>query len=542
MNIAQDMTINAFKLGIAILLVIYASAFRQFQSRHAFSSRRVLQAADCNALEYMLQPEYKRAENENALYNAGLLILQSTNRREEQRALKFFEAALEFNPMRDGTNFNIALIKDNAGEYAEAIDFYERTIRVSKNPQILTAAYNNLVGLFMRLGMLEEAAKACNAAIELNPKDDNAWSNLGIIMREEQKDDLSRTCFEHALEVSEGTNVVALNNLGTLYQKEGDIDRAEEYFKKACTLDPRDESSLYSLACLLKDKGKTRSAILLLEELINLNPNHSQAPFLLDSLIGATPKIAPSNYIADLFDHYSRNGYEQHMLEVLRYQVPSLIADAISRGIQSLPACQSVLDRLYRGNVVDLGVGTGLCSREIVARGLCGAANFTGCDLSSSMVVQAQELVNIEGKPLFTSVIVADCASYLTTVESDSCDLVVAGDVIVYIGDVAELFSQVSRVLKKGNNAGLFAFTVEAREDSGPMENIDNDNLNINEDYVLHKDLRYAHRKEYVNRALETNGMRILDCERAVLRYQDNVPVYGYLYLVAGSQLDFIVV
>ena len=532
---------KAIVFGFAVSLVTYSSAFRQLHQRHALFNRRELRSVDSNALEYMLQPEYKRAENENALYNAGLLILQSTNRREEQRALKFFEAALEFNPMRDGTNFNIALIKDNMGEYADAIDFYERTIRVSKNPQILTAAYNNLVGLFMRLGMLEEAAKACNAAIELNPSDDNAWSNLGIIMREEQKEDLSRTCFEHALEVSQGTNVVALNNLGTLYQREGDIDRAEQYFKKACTLDPRDESSLYSLACLLKDKGKSRSAILLLEELINLNPNHSQAPFLLDSLIGATPRSAPSNYIADLFDHYSRNGYEQHMLEVLRYQVPSLIADAITQGIQSLPAHQDVLDRLNCGSVIDLGVGTGLCSKEIVNRGMCVTANFTGCDLSSSMAVQAQELL-VGDKPLFSNVIVADCASYLTTVESDFCDLVVAGDVIVYIGDIAELFSQVSRVLRKGNAAGLFAFTVEAREDNSPQENFDNENLNVNEDYVLHKDLRYAHRKEYVNRVLDTNGMKILYCERAVLRYQDNLPVYGYVYLAAGSSLDYIVV
>ena len=44
----------------------------------------------------MLKPEYVRSENENALYNAGLLILQSTNRIEESKALAFFEAAIQF--------------------------------------------------------------------------------------------------------------------------------------------------------------------------------------------------------------------------------------------------------------------------------------------------------------------------------------------------------------------------------------------------------------------------------------------------------------
>ena len=523
---------RSFFLCIGLLQFACIAAFRPRLN----INQRNFQAADSNALDYMLQPEYKRPENENALYNAGLLILQSSNRRDEERALRFFEAALEFNPMRDGTNFNIALIKDNMGEYADAINFYERTIRVSKNPQILSAAYNNLVGLLMRLGMLDEAAKACNSAIEINPKDDNAWSNLGIIMREEQKEDLSRTCFEHALEVSGGVNVIALNNLGAIYQKEGYIEQAEQYFKKACTLDPSDESSLYSLVCILKDQGKLRSAILLLEELVNLNPNHSQAPFLLDSLIGATPKIAPANYIADLFDHYSRNGYEYHMLEVLQYRVPSLITDAIKRGVQSLSTPQKVLERLDRGNVIDLGVGTGLCSKEIVSAGLCKEANFTGCDLSSSMVVTAQEL-SIEGRQLFSNVVVADCVSYLSTIESESIDLALAGDVVVYIGDISELFSEISRVLRKGSDMGLFAFTVEARESNYPQQMIENENLNINEDYVLHKDLRYAHRKEYIDRALGAKELKVLLCKRAIIRYQDSTPVIGYVYLVARSSL-----
>ena len=51
---------------------------------------------DSSALDYMLKPEYVRSENENALYNAGLLILQSTNRIEESKALAFFEAAIQF--------------------------------------------------------------------------------------------------------------------------------------------------------------------------------------------------------------------------------------------------------------------------------------------------------------------------------------------------------------------------------------------------------------------------------------------------------------
>jgi predicted TPR repeat methyltransferase len=478
----------------------------------------------------MLKPEYLRPENENALYNAGLLILQSSNRREEARALKFFEAAIEFNPMRDGTNFNIALIRDNMGDYAEAINYYERTIKVSKNTQIVSAAYTNLVGLYIRLEMLDEAAKACQRAIETNPKDASAWSNLGVIMRQEQNEDLSKTCFEHALQVSDGIDVVALSNLGSIFQRDGDLDKAEEYFKKVCNLDPSDDSSLYSLACVMRDKGRMPTAILLLQECINLNPNHSQAPFLLDALLGATPKIAPPNYVADLFDHYARSGYENHMVSTLQYKVPSLLNDAVLKAVKLMPENADLASRLCQGRVVDLGVGTGLCSKQLKSSGLCGDATFTGCDLSQSMVSAALQK-EIRGVPLFREVAVGDCCAYLSTLDSDSVDLIVAGDVMVYIGDVGNIFTQVKRVLNKSSvdSRGLFAFTVEARKQGEVLEKIDNADLNINEDYVLHKDMRYAHSKAYLHRVAEASGMKVLVCDEELLRLQDARPVRGYV-------------
>lgn len=454
----------------------------------------------------MLRPEFLREENENALFNAGLLVLQCTNRRSEKHALRFFEGAHSLNPLRDGTCFNIALIKDNLGDTADAIDFYERTIKLTRNSQISVASYNNLIGLLMRMRLLEDAAAVCTRAIEAHPKDGNAWTSLGVLMRDEGREELSVQCFEHALLLADGVNAVALNNLGALALKRGDAVAAEQLFSRACGADPFDDSSLYSLACIFRDKGRIHEAVMMLEECVKLNPSHSQAPFLLAAITSVSPPQAPANYISDLFDHYCAS-YENHMLTTLRYEVPTLLCSSISKAVQALPFKAEVAARLSSGVVVDLGVGTGLCTRQLKSSGICQDASFIGCDLSEVMVADAWK------QGLYSELAVADCAAFLGTLEKDSSDLVVAGDVLVYIGDVGHLFVEVCRVIA---DTGLFAFTVEALEGDS------------SQNYVLHKDLRYAHSLAYIERCAASASLKVLCVDEVVLRSQDDSSVKGF--------------
>ena len=441
--------------------------------------------------------------------------------------------------MRDGSNFNIALIKENQGEYADAINFYERTISVTKNSQIKSAAYNNLIGLLMRMELIDEAGKVCQRALEANPKDDNAWSSLGVIFLQEKKEALSRECFEHALEVSDGMNAVALNNLGTFELNAGNIDAAEDYFKRAMNVDPYDESSLFTLACILKDKKKYSAAAILLRELLELNPEHSQAPFLLSLMLGDTPDCAPASYVADLFDHYCTNGYDAHMLDSLSYAVPDLlydrIVDALEGGGATTDHKSLRYAKLKSGTVIDLGCGTGLCARRL-QQDICADARFLGCDLSTAMVLAAQELQAKDGeRALYESVAVADCVQFLHGLETRSADLVIAGDVLVYIGSLTALFQEVKRVLKPG---AMFAFTVETLDESvTPPPSLTAYTLEdrIAKGFILHEDLRYAHTKEYVKNEAKKQYFIFRSEEDVILRYSENQPVKGFAFLFTSE-------
>jgi predicted TPR repeat methyltransferase len=73
--------------------------------------------------------------------------------------------------------------------------------------------------------------------------------------------------------------------------------------------------------------------------------------------------------------------------------------------------------------------------------------------------------------------------------------MVLAADVLVYIGDLTPSFAQIARVLASG---GLFAFTAQMHDGEG---------------YLVGADTRYAHSKKYIEETARQVGfsMRLLN-------------------------------
>ena len=240
-------------------------------------------------------------------------------------------------------------------------------------------------------------------------------------------------------------------------------------------------------------------------------------------------------------------------------------------------------------NVIDLGVGTGLTGRvfrEGLSQKGIKVEEFMGCDLSSEMIIRAYDMsfstyninnervkssrviekvnddsnqdVNfleeevpvvvvpinndevvgvhqvVEDK-VYTSLAVDECISYLTSVYDSSIrlsinptriDIVLAGDVLVYFGDLIELFSSVSRILK--NDTGIFLFSVEKLN-----ENIQDDKWILSSSDVGYKLLpsaRFAHSKEYILKLALNSGFRVLGVKEEVIREDGNNPIVGYIF------------
>lgn len=497
-----------------------------------------------------------RPDEEPLLFNLGMLLGQKVdglapgNSSEKKslidEALTSFSKAVKINDKRDASWYNIANLKQQAGDNHGAMLAYRQTIRISGSNDVLSACYSNLVQLLLEKGDLDEAAIVSNQAVNTLPDDSTAWTNMGIVLRENQSYEWAVLCFENAVKFSDGINAVALNNLGNIHLQNNEAEKAYSAYSRALQADPSDEASAYSLAMILRDSGDHEASKKMFEQCVVINPANSAAAFQLAALSGSSNfEQCPSDYVADLFDHYAKKGYDTHMVSNLKYRVPDYLWDAFESSTPSRTETTPLV-------IVELGAGTGLVGSRFRA-GLselsAGSAHyqvseFTAIDLSQEMIMRAYELmyvpassserVNTEGvtssledaeeENVYTDVVISDCTEYLLNrVEQGaaSADLILAGDVLVYIGNLEPLFSSVKACLSgPAKDSGRFIFSVEKLIG----EDVDGG-------FSLQESARFAHTKEYVENALSNVGMTVVSCTEHPLRYDGGNAVNGYVFV-----------
>jgi predicted TPR repeat methyltransferase len=202
------------------------------------------------------------------------------------------------------------------------------------------------------------------------------------------------------------------------------------------------------------------------------------------SAIPAADAMSPA-FVAGLFDQYA-DRFDTHLVDTLAYRGPELIATALGA-------------RRFR-EALDLGCGTGL-----VARALQGRIDaIDGVDLSPRMLEKAR------ATGLYRKLDVGEAVAALGGI-SPTYDLIVAADVLVYIGDLAPLFTAVARRLTVD---GRFALTVQS-VDCGH--------------YRVGPDLRCHHSAAYIRVTAADAGLSIVSLEPCCTRLDAGNPVPGLL-------------
>jgi len=212
---------------------------------------------------------------------------------------------------------------------------------------------------------------------------------------------------------------------------------------------------------------------------------------LFRARLGLRPTRASPHYVKALFDGYSEE-FDRHLMIDLLYRAPNLLAGIVAE--RRLPSAPIILD---------LGCGTGICGPLFEPF----ADRLIGVDLSPKMLELA------ERKQCYDRLVEADVVDFLRQ-ETGTIDLCLASDVLVYLGDLDELFAGVWQALRP---CGLFAFTVEATSGNG---------------WRLQKSGRYAHSESYVRSCARAAGFAVADWRYAMLRTQGEAPVSGDIWLL----------
>ena len=117
---------------------------------------------------------------------------------------------------------------------------------------------------------------ALKKALELNPRNDRAYLELGRLYKDQGQFQQAEEYFKKALEFNSKNDEVYFK-LGSLYRDQGQSQQAEEYFKKTLELKPRNDRAYLELGRLYRDQGQFQQAEEYFKKTLELNPKNDQA-------------------------------------------------------------------------------------------------------------------------------------------------------------------------------------------------------------------------------------------------------------------------
>lgn len=215
----------------------------------------------------------------------------------------------------------------------------------------------------------------------------------------------------------------------------------------------------------------------------------------------APPARAPEAYVAALFDQQAA-GFDALMIERLGYVGPLLLRDLLTADLGA---------EARFARALDLGCGAGLGAEALSDR----LDWVAGVDLSEGMLAEADE------KELYDALFLGEAVGFLESdaaAETGPYDLILAADLLPYLGETAPLFAGLARALGPGGRAAFSAEALAAPNADG---------------WALTPRRRYAHDAEALRRGLAEAGLTLRALETAVARYDAGAPVLCHLVLAA---------
>jgi predicted TPR repeat methyltransferase len=279
----------------------------------------------------------------------------------------------------------------------------------------------------------------------------------------------------------------------------GDHAAAAELLEQCLELAPGWAAAWFGLGAAREKSGEAEAAAIAYRRTLTLDQNDVLGASLALARLGAAeiPTAAAPAYVARLFDQYAAR-FDEHLVDRLGYRAPNLLRDAVTE------VCAHTNRPMHFARALDLGCGTGLAGaafRDCVE-------HIAGVDLSGGMIGEARR------KGLYDALCVADALDHLRASPDGAFDLILAADVLVYIGDLAPLFTQVAHALTPG---GLFAFTAESRDGEG---------------YAIGPETRYAHSRSYIGRVARGVGLAVRLLQAAAPRNNKGTEVSGLIAVV----------
>ncbi|MEF2551082.1 methyltransferase domain-containing protein [Aurantimonas sp. A2-1-M11] len=263
-----------------------------------------------------------------------------------------------------------------------------------------------------------------------------------------------------------------------------------------------DEAALaeaYDRALAMEKAGDTAAAAEHYRRCLALDPDdHAGAAVRIAAMgEGEAPVSAGDAYVATLFDQHA-DDFEDILVRQLGYGVPGLMAERLA-----------AIGPARHERALDLGCGTGLAGEALRDR----IATLIGVDLSEGMIETCFD------KGVYDHLYIGEAVGFLEEFdEPEPFDLVVATDVLPYLGGLDPLFAATAARMVAG---GLLGFSTETLPEAQFGAR----------DFMVGPHQRFHHKEGYVRDRLAAHGFDTLECAPIVVRRQEGEPAAGHLVL-----------
>jgi len=171
--------------------------------------------------------------------------------------------------IKDVVNLIFGLEKYFSNDYSGALIYFTNVSEKSINSDIYVyIGYSQL-----NLNLVNESLESYNKSLALNPNNEYAINDLGIISQKQGKYNESISLFDRAISINP-RDPAFWSNKGVSLFKLGNFDEAEKNYDKALEINPNSLLGLINKGTLTKNRGDFNSTLKLYDKALSINPNY----------------------------------------------------------------------------------------------------------------------------------------------------------------------------------------------------------------------------------------------------------------------------
>lgn len=283
---------KAVTMGLALLVLPFLPASNLFFTVGFVIAERVLYisvAGFCILITTGLSQLWQHSNTKRPCCIALILLIFIFSIRSMHRShqwtneIDLFTSGVSVCPLNAKVHYNIGKVLSDQGKQNDiALASYRKAVELHPT---YDQAWNNLGNMLKDMGKTEEAEQCLQNALDSNPEFAAAWMNLGIVKGSLNKTDEAEKCYRTAI-IHRRNYPDAYYNLGNLYIELNRFDDAVDAFRNATALKTDHLNSWTNLALLHETRERYSEAKAILQEGLENLPNHPRLIYNLANVLG----------------------------------------------------------------------------------------------------------------------------------------------------------------------------------------------------------------------------------------------------------------